>query len=169
MCQHVPSRDSSDCIFCQELLSNTARVQEGFNTQTDGLESLAKAAVDGKWYNGIPSPGAILDLIARLRDTEKERDILRDSVGEKQEYYEAVMKELYRKLNIDGSDGELRFKWVSLALSEKMRELDSLKAKLDRGVRVTATLDGHQDYNGWFAHQYGPCNATIVLDDGVGV
>lgn len=111
-------------------------------------------------FHAVATPKNIFELIRQL-------DFLKSELEESKMYQEAVLKELYNKLGMDYSDGELRFKWASIALNYKLRELESLKAHIDSGVRVTANLDQNPDYNGWFAHEYGPCNATLILDDGV--
>jgi hypothetical protein len=45
------------------------------------LERLAKASLNGRWYDGNPDPKTILKLINRLREAEKERDELKAWIG----------------------------------------------------------------------------------------
>ena len=42
-------------------------------------------------------------------------------------FHDACIKELYGMLGIDGTDGEYRFKWVAVALSAKLRQLERLR------------------------------------------
>jgi hypothetical protein len=53
------------------------------------------------------------------------------------EYHTAAIKELYRIFNIDGSDGEIRFKWAALAAS----------ATVDDMRRAWAALEKLKSYN----------------------
>ena len=46
-------------------------------------------------------------------------------------FHDAAIKELYRMLGVDGSDGEIRFKWAALALARKLDELAALRAELE--------------------------------------
>lgn len=43
------------------------------------------------------------------------------------DYHDACMKELYRMLNIDGSNGEYRFKWVALEINNLLHRLKGLE------------------------------------------
>lgn len=58
-----------------------------------------------------------------------ERNQQKDAHESLRRYYQAVIKELYEIFDIDGSDGEYRFKWVALEASSCMRELKELRKK----------------------------------------
>ena len=55
-----------------------------------------------------------------------------------QDHHTACIKELYRMLGVDGSDKEYRFKWASLALSNKLQELAALKLQLSETKEALA-------------------------------
>lgn len=59
-----------------------------------------------------------------IKQLAAERDDLR-------RHHDACIKELYRILGVDGSDGEYRFKWVALEALSLVKERDKLKDALE--------------------------------------
>lgn len=66
-----------------------------------------------------------LDLEARLAQQRAAHESMRD-------YHNAAIKELYRIFNIDGSDGEIRFKWAALAASATVSDVNRAWVALEK-------------------------------------
>ena len=61
-----------------------------------------------------------------------ECDVARNQREDVHAYHDACIKELYRMLNIDGGDGEYRFKWVALELSKVLSHYEKLKVENEK-------------------------------------
>ena len=94
------------------------------NKQAWEWHDLYQAALKG-WHEEAA------DLKQQLAEVTQERDELR-------RYHQAAMEALYDDLSIDKSDGEIRFKWVSLAvnglkldLAEAQQQLAQAQAEIE--------------------------------------
>ena len=58
---------------------------------------------------------------------QQENDQLRTRCEELESNHLACIKELYRLLNIDGSDGEYRFKWVAIEVADRVKRIEELE------------------------------------------
>lgn len=75
-------------------------------------------------------------------------------------HHDACIQDAYQKLSIDGSDGELRYKWVALELSGIVRERDELRAKLERVKKDSERLDLIEKNPGWLRNHKGKWSFT---------
>ncbi len=55
-----------------------------------------------------------------------------EQVEQLHQFHDACIKELYRMLEIDGSDGEYRFKWVALELNNLLLEVKKLREENEK-------------------------------------
>lgn len=143
------------------------------------LERLAKASLNGLWYDGNPDPKTILKLINRLRDAEKERDsVIRDIL---------VARELMKKRFNEGlrqgqanmdralqdiSKAKDEYYEANQAMTNQIEELekerDEFKARIDGGVRVYAfNEEGRYEAIDLVDERNLKHNATLIIDYGV--
>lgn len=74
----------------------------------------------------VPSPAPGPAAASWRAEAETQR-ILRE---EAQAYHQACVEVLYAELGVDGSDGEIRFKWAHQALRHKLRDREAARAEL---------------------------------------
>jgi hypothetical protein len=98
-----------------ERLIHEARAAE-LQAELDGF----KAGHEEDEAHILEQDAAIKALQAKLDLATHERDDLR-------QFHEACVKDLYEKLGVDGSDGEIRYKWAALAVSELQANLAASK------------------------------------------
>jgi hypothetical protein len=79
----------------------------------------------------MTNPNADIHAADRIAELERELAGAREDHNSMRDFHTASMKELYRILNIDGSDGEYRFKWVACEAMKLQRELAAKNAVVE--------------------------------------
>ena len=109
--------------------------------------------ISGK--DGMAKQASLCDLVEPIRELKLEVEAQRHLRDEAHEFHDAAMRDAYSLLEIDGSDGEFRYKWVSLEIANLKREHAALKAtlaKLPAGLKSAHYINLVVRRNGKDAH-----------------
>jgi hypothetical protein len=75
----------------------------------------------------------IPDTVERWKNEAECQKILKE---ESHEHHKLCVKTLYDALGVSSEDGEIRFKWAYLALTDKLKEIDTLRAELEETRKI---------------------------------
>ena len=103
----------------EEIAVLTARVEQ--------VTALYETIRNGRSLDADNAVNQLTWHVAALTD---ERDALKDERDEMRRYHDNAIEALYDTLGIDTSDGEIRFKWVHLAVSDLKQQVADLTHKL---------------------------------------
>lgn len=90
----------------------------------DGENGEAKAELIAALHNAWPM------LRDKLRELSEERDRHKAGEADMRRFHDACIRDLYTMLGVDASDGEIRYKWASLAVSSIKRKLAAAESRL---------------------------------------
>ena len=82
----------------------------------------------------------IPDTVERWKNEAECQKILKE---ESYEHHHQCVKALYDLLGVSSEDGEIRFKWALLALNDKLKEIETLRAELEatRNVIIKHSIE----------------------------
>lgn len=128
-----PSHDTSYTGQIAELKRALAKYEQAELPEEPSFSNLSRFLVHGgatevvlaSHYDALRAHAAANERAEKAADAEKQM----------RGFHKACIKDLYEMLGVDGSDGEIRYKWAALAVSNLKRRAEAAERRADENAR----------------------------------